>query len=157
MLFGVFPLLVVGLTLLEMVPQAIARDPANTSAQGQPKSQAFHSIVLGMTKEQVEKLMGKAAQSTDTLWQYAYDDGTSVGAAIPEEQYRLRHAHSQGCALDGYGRRNAPQRSGAPAIGDRTSAALIARAHSPRLLPSHHSAPRKCAILTSLLSLSLAV
>src|SRR5207247_7634413 len=64
---------------------------------------------------------------------------SASGAAIPEEQYRLRHAHSQGCALDGYGRRNAPQRSGAPAIGDRTSAALIARAHSPgcyrRIIP----------------------
>jgi len=86
MLFGVFPLLVVGLTLLEMVPQAIARDPANTSAQGQPKSQAFHSIVLGMTKEQVEKLMGKAAQSTDTLWQYAYDDGTSVEVVFSKDR-----------------------------------------------------------------------
>ena len=39
-----------------------------------------------MTKEQVEKLMGKAAQSTDTLWQYAYDDGTSVEVVFSKDR-----------------------------------------------------------------------
>lgn len=31
-----------------------------------------------MTKEEVRRLMGKPSQSTDTLWLYTYEDGTTV-------------------------------------------------------------------------------
>ena len=31
-----------------------------------------------MTKKEVHQLMGNPSQSTDTLWSYMYEDGTTV-------------------------------------------------------------------------------
>ena len=39
-----------------------------------------------MTKKEVRQLMGKPSQSTDTLWLYTYEDGTSVEVIFSKER-----------------------------------------------------------------------
>ena len=59
--------------------QAAERGSAVQSPEQSPRpSQTYHSITLRMTKKEVLRLMGKPAQSTDTLWLYTYEDGTTV-------------------------------------------------------------------------------
>jgi hypothetical protein len=48
-------------------------------------SQTYHSITLRMTKKEVHRLMGKPSQSTDTLWLYMYDDGTTVEVTFSKQ------------------------------------------------------------------------
>lgn len=59
--------------------QAADRDSAFQSPEEpHAPSQTYHLITLRMTKEEVRRLMGKPSQSTDTLWLYTYEDGTTV-------------------------------------------------------------------------------
>jgi hypothetical protein len=39
-----------------------------------------------MTKEEVRRLMGKPAQSTDTLWLYTYADGMTVEVIFSKQR-----------------------------------------------------------------------
>ena len=59
--------------------QAADRGSAlRSSEEPQGPSQRYRLITLRMTKEEVRRLMGKPSQSTDTLWLYTYEDGTTV-------------------------------------------------------------------------------
>ena len=49
-------------------------------------SQAYRSITPRMTKKEVLQLMGKPSQSTDTLWSYTYEDGTTVEVTFSKER-----------------------------------------------------------------------
>ena len=39
-----------------------------------------------MTKKEVRQLMGKPSQSTDTLWIYSYEDGTTVEVTFSKQR-----------------------------------------------------------------------
>ncbi len=67
--------------------RAVERGPAVQAAEQPPDpSQAYLSITPRMTKKEVHKLMGKPSQSTDTLWIYAYDDGTIVEVTFSKQR-----------------------------------------------------------------------
>jgi hypothetical protein len=59
----------------------------------QGPSQAYHSITLRMTKEEVRRLMGKPKQSTDTLWLYTYEDGTTVEVIFSKQRRVTQVVH----------------------------------------------------------------
>jgi len=59
----------------------------------QGPSQAYHSITLRMTKEEVRRLMGKPKQSTDTLWLYTYEDGTTVEVIFSKKRRVTQVVH----------------------------------------------------------------
>ena len=48
--------------------------------------QSITIITLKMTKEEVHRLMGKPNQSTDTLWLYTYNDGTTVEVTFSKKR-----------------------------------------------------------------------
>ena len=67
--------------------QAAERSSALQAPERSPDpSQAYRSITLRMTKKEVRQLMGKPSQSTDTLWLYTYEDGTSVEVIFSKER-----------------------------------------------------------------------
>lgn len=67
--------------------QAADRGSALQSpAQPQDPAQTYHLITLKMSKEEVYRLMGKPNQSTDTLWLYTYDDGTTVEVTFSKKR-----------------------------------------------------------------------
>ncbi len=67
--------------------QAVERGAAVQAAEQPPDpSQAYLAITPRMTKKEVHKLMGKPAQSTDTLWIYTYDDGTIVEVTFSKQR-----------------------------------------------------------------------
>ena len=39
-----------------------------------------------MTKNEVHRLMGKPSRSTDTLWTYTYEDGTTVEITFSKQR-----------------------------------------------------------------------
>jgi hypothetical protein len=66
-----------------------AADPGaalQSPAQPQDPAETYHLITLSMTKEEVHRLMGKPNQSTDTLWIYTYDDGTTVEVTFSKKR-----------------------------------------------------------------------
>ena len=81
-------LLAFGGVLCGPVPvQAIERGPAAQSPeQSLDPSQAYLSITPRMTKKEVHQLMGKPSQSTDTLWSYTYEDGTTVEVTFSKQR-----------------------------------------------------------------------
>lgn len=67
--------------------QTVERGAAVQSPEQSPDpSQAYLSITPRMTKKEVRQLMGKPSQSTDTLWIYAYDDGTIVEVTFSKQR-----------------------------------------------------------------------
>ena len=68
---------------------AQAADRGSAAPSPEPpraSSQAYHSLTLRMTKEEVRRVMGKPSQSTDTLWLYNYDDGTTVEVTFSQKR-----------------------------------------------------------------------
>jgi len=67
--------------------QAAERGPTGqASEQASDPSQAYRSITLRMSKEDVRRVMGKPNQSTDTLWLYTYADGTTVEVTFSKQR-----------------------------------------------------------------------
>lgn len=67
--------------------QAVERGSAIQSPQQSPDpSQAYLAITPRMTKKEVHQLMGKPSQSTDTLWTYTYEDGTTVEVTFSKQR-----------------------------------------------------------------------
>ena len=67
--------------------QAVERGSAVQSPEQPPDtSHAYLSITPRMTKKEVHRLMGKPSQSTDTLWIYAYEDGTTVEVTFSKQR-----------------------------------------------------------------------
>ena len=67
--------------------QAVERGSAVQSPEQSPDpSQAYLSITPRMTKNEVHQLMGKPSQSTDTLWIYSYEDGTTVEITFSKQR-----------------------------------------------------------------------
>jgi hypothetical protein len=77
------------------VPVPAAERGSALQAPEQPhgSSHAYRSITLRMTKEEVRRLMGKPAQSTDTLWLYTYEDGTTVEVIFSKERRVTQVVH----------------------------------------------------------------
>jgi len=77
-----------------VLAQAADRDSAVQSPK-EPAgpSQTYHSIRLRMTKEEVRRLMGKPSQSTDTLWLYTYEDGTTVEVIFSKQRRVIQVVH----------------------------------------------------------------
>jgi len=69
-------------------PAQAADRGATVQSPEQPHapSQTYHLITLRMTKEEVRRVMGKPSQSTDTLWLYNYDDGTTVEVTFSKQR-----------------------------------------------------------------------
>jgi hypothetical protein len=67
--------------------QAVERGSAVQSPEQSPDpSQAYLSITPRMTKKEVHQLMGKPSRSTDTLWIYTYEDGTTVEVVFSKQR-----------------------------------------------------------------------
>jgi hypothetical protein len=74
--------------------QAADRGSALQAPEEPPgPSQAYRSITLRMTKEEVRRLMGKPKQSTDTLWLYTYEDGTTVEVIFSKKRRVTQVVH----------------------------------------------------------------
>ena len=61
--------------------------------QASDPSQAYLSVTPRMSKKEVHQLMGKPSQSTDTLWIYAYDDGTIVEVTFSKQRRVTQVVH----------------------------------------------------------------
>lgn len=67
--------------------QAVERGAAVPSLEQSPDpSQAYLSITPRMTKKEVHQVMGKPSRSTDTLWIYTYEDGTTVEVIFSKQR-----------------------------------------------------------------------
>ncbi|TAL10992.1 MAG: hypothetical protein EPO02_05895 [Nitrospirae bacterium] len=76
-----------GLVFWAVPVQAVERGPVVQAAeQSRDPAQAYLSITPRMSKKEVHQLMGKPSQSTDTLWIYAYDDGTIVEVTFSKQR-----------------------------------------------------------------------
>ena len=74
--------------------QAGERDPVVQAAeQPQDPSQTYLSVTPRMSKKEVHQLMGKPSQSTDTLWIYAYEDGTVVEVTFSKQRRVTQVVH----------------------------------------------------------------
>ena len=70
-------------------------EPSPVQAVEQPSdlSQAYLSVTPRMSKKEVLQVMGKPSQSTDTLWIYAYGDGTVVEVTFSKERRVTQVVH----------------------------------------------------------------
>lgn len=61
--------------------------------QAPDPSQAYLSVTPRMSKKEVLQVMSKPSQSTDTLWIYAYGDGTVVEVTFSKERRVTQVVH----------------------------------------------------------------
>lgn len=89
--------LLLGLGCMFFGPLSVQADERGAAVQAveQPPdpSQTYLSVTPRMSKKEVHQVMGKPSQSTDTLWIYAYADGTIVEVTFSKERRVTQVVH----------------------------------------------------------------